>query len=103
MRAQSIIGRMAQNGLYCPFAAHWFSEFRKELLLFDAGRNDDQVDALSLVGQILDKMIPADKSSTPQKKDKVFSTNAATCTVTLDDMWEANEQRATKTGSLRIN
>jgi predicted phage terminase large subunit-like protein len=103
MRAQSIIGRMAQNGLYCPFAAHWFSEFRKELLLFDAGRNDDQVDALSLVGQILDKMIPADKSSTPQKKDKVFSTNAATCTVTLDDMWEANEQRVTKTGSLRIN
>jgi hypothetical protein len=32
MRAQSIIGRMAQNSLYCPFGALWFPEFRRELL-----------------------------------------------------------------------
>jgi cobaltochelatase CobS len=63
MRAQSIIGRMGQKGLYCPFGAPWFSEFRRELLLFDAGKNDDQVDALGLIGQILDKMVGAGKSS----------------------------------------
>jgi len=103
MRAQSIIGRMAQNGLYCPFGAHWFSEFRKELLIFDAGKFDDQVDALSLIGQVLDKMIPAEKSSTTEEKPKVFSTDPGKCTVTLDDLWEANEQRKAYSGILRIN
>ena len=103
MRAQSIIGRMAQNGLYCPFGAHWFSEFRKELLLFDAGRFDDQVDALSLIGQVLDKMIPAEQSTLTESKPKVFSTNPATCTVTLDDLWEMNEQKTTNNRVLRIH
>jgi len=102
MRAQSIIGRMAQNGLYCPFGAHWFTEFRRELLLFDAGRFDDQVDALSLIGQVLDKMIPADKSSTEPKIEKVFSTYPGKCTVTLEDMFEANERRYGKSRNLRI-
>lgn len=103
MRAQSIIGRMAQNGLYCPFGAHWFSEFRKELLLFDAGRFDDQVDALSLIGQVLDKMIPADKSSSTKEVAKVLSTNPSECTVTLEDLFEANEARGNKTSVLRIH
>lgn len=103
MRAQSIIGRMAQRGMYCPFGADWFSEFRKELLLFDAGKFDDQVDALSLIGQVLDKMIPADKSSSTQEPAKVFSTVPGQCTVTLEDMFEANEQRRTTTGILRIH
>lgn len=103
MRAQSIIGRMAQNSLYCPFGADWFPEFRKELLLFDAGKYDDQVDALSLIGQVLDKMIPADKSSVDHGPPKVFSTNPSQCTVTLNDLFEDNEQRKTRTGILRIH
>ena len=104
MRAASIIGRMAQNGLYCPFGADWFAEFRKELLLFDAGRHDDQVDALGLIGQVLDKMIPADQSSTKKEEPKVFSTHAGKCTVTLDDLFEANERRVgSRAAVLRIN
>ena len=55
MRAQSIIGRMAQKGLYCPFGANWFTEFRRELMVFDAGKNNDQVDALGLIGQFWTK------------------------------------------------
>lgn len=102
-RAQSIIGRMAQRGLYCPFGALWFSEFRKELLLFDAGRFDDQVDALGLIGQVLDKMIPADKSSSQKEPSKVLSTDPAQCTVTLQDLFEANEQRSSRGGILRIH
>lgn len=102
-RAQSIIGRMAMKGLYCPFGAPWFSEFRRELLLFDAGKNDDQVDALSLIGQVLDKMIPAEASSADQGEPKVFSTFPDQCTVTLDDLFEANEKRGTKFGNLRIH
>ena len=96
IRAQSIRGRMAMNGLYCPFHALWFSKFKDELLKFPAGKFDDQVDALSLIGQVLDKMVrgraPADTSQQP----KVFSTNPGDCTVTMDDMWAANEKRYEK-------
>lgn len=57
IRAQSIRGRMALNGLYLPRNAPWLAEFRSELLHFFAGKHDDQVDALGLVGQLLDKMV----------------------------------------------
>lgn len=56
VRAQSIRGRMALDGLYVPRSAPWFEQFRAELLTFPTGRHDDQVDALGLVGQLIDKM-----------------------------------------------
>lgn len=56
VRAQSIRGRMALEGLYVPHNATWFPDLRSELLSFPAGKHDDQVDALGLVGQLLDKM-----------------------------------------------
>jgi predicted phage terminase large subunit-like protein len=58
VRAQSIRGRMALDGLYVPAGARWLADFRAELLRFPAGRHDDQVDAIGLVGQLLDKMVP---------------------------------------------
>lgn len=57
IRAQSIRGRAAQEGLYVPAQAKWYAEFRGELLSFPAGKHDDQVDALGLIGQLLDRMI----------------------------------------------
>lgn len=54
IRAQSIRGRMAQLGLYVPSDAPWAADFITELMQFPAGKHDDQVDALSLVGQLLD-------------------------------------------------
>jgi predicted phage terminase large subunit-like protein len=57
VRAQSIRGRMAHDGLYVPVSAPWYPGLRAELLSFPAGKHDDQVDALGLVGQLLDKMI----------------------------------------------
>jgi predicted phage terminase large subunit-like protein len=56
IRAQSIRGRMALDGLYVPEHKSWYPAFRSELLAFDAGKHDDQVDALGLVGQLLDRM-----------------------------------------------
>lgn len=56
IRAQSIRGRMALDGLHVPRNAPWYEGFRSELLTFPTGRHDDQVDALGLVGQLLDKM-----------------------------------------------
>src|SRR5262244_1705935 len=56
VRAQSIRGRMALEGLYVPVQAPWYPAFRAELLSFPAGKHDDQVDALGLIGQLLDQM-----------------------------------------------
>ena len=36
--------------------APWFPNLQNELLAFPNARHDDQVDALGLVGQLLDKM-----------------------------------------------
>ena len=74
-------------------------------MMFDAGKYDDQVDALSLIGQVLDKMIPADEAKLGKEATKVFSTDPGKCTVTLDDLWEANESRigSKKSGILRIH
>ena len=64
VRAQSIRGRMALNGLYVPISAPWYPEFRSELLTFPAGKHDDQVDALGLVGQLLDAMYARERPKT---------------------------------------
>jgi predicted phage terminase large subunit-like protein len=58
VRAQSIRGRMALNGLYVAADARFRADFEAELLSFPAGKHDDIVDALGLIGQLLDLMIP---------------------------------------------
>ena len=74
VRAQSIRGRMALEGLNVPTSAAWYPEFRSELLGFPAGKHDDQVDALGLVGQLLDKMSAgqAPKTPIPPKPDNGY-------------------------------
>ena len=67
VRAQSIRGRMALEGLYVPEHARWFPAFRSELLSFPAAQHDDQVDALGLVGQLLDTMLVGSKPAPPPK------------------------------------
>lgn len=57
IRAQSIRGRMALQGLYLPAGALWRAELEAELMNFPAGKHDDHVDALGLVGQLLDRMV----------------------------------------------
>jgi predicted phage terminase large subunit-like protein len=57
VRAQSIRGRIAMRGLRIPKDAPWRADFESELLRFPAGVHDDQVDALGLVGQLLDQML----------------------------------------------
>lgn len=67
VRAQSIRARMGSLGLYVPDGASWYPAFRSELLSFPAGKHDDQVDALGLVGQLLDKMM-AGRAAKPTEK-----------------------------------
>jgi hypothetical protein len=59
-------GRMAMLGLYVRQGAPWFAELRAELLNFPAGRHDDQVDALGLVSQLLEKINAGQKPKPPE-------------------------------------
>lgn len=68
VRAQSIRGRMANGGIYVPGHSSWYPDLRSELLSFPAGKYDDQVDALGLVGQLLDIMVYGQKPAQEQKK-----------------------------------
>lgn len=65
VRAQSIRGRMAMDGLYIPRDAAWKADLVSEMMSFPVGVHDDQVDALGLVGQLLDKMF----KNPPPKED----------------------------------
>jgi hypothetical protein len=48
---------VASIGLHAPAGAPWFADLRSELLHFPAGKHDDCVDALGLIGQMLEGMI----------------------------------------------
>ena len=60
-RAQAIRGRMAMGKVLLPRRAPWTTDLVNELLRFPAGRNDDMVDSLSLIGRMLDELIPGSK------------------------------------------
>ena len=59
---------MALQSLYVPSAASWVSALRSELLSFPAGKYDDQVDALGLIGQLLDTIMPGQRPPKPEVK-----------------------------------
>ncbi len=65
----------------------WVADFRYELLHFPHGRNDDQVDALSLIGQLLDIMIKGKPKSEPPR---LRGANE----LSMDEIWEHGRTRA---------
>ena len=58
-RARSLQARMRGGGIEFDKDAHWYPDFEEEMLRFPRGRHDDQVDALSWIGLVLDKLIEA--------------------------------------------
>jgi predicted phage terminase large subunit-like protein len=73
-RAQSIRGRMELSGLFVPAAAKWLPDLKAELLAFPTGRHDDQVDALGLLGLLMDKWAPGHLPVRPKSefKDRAY-------------------------------
>ncbi len=71
IRAQSIRGRMAMSGLYYLKGSPWEGDLLSELLSFPAGRHDDQVDALGLIGQMLDDISGGREPAKDQKQPSI--------------------------------
>lgn len=61
IRAQSFRGRVASTGLHIHKDADWKSTLISEMMSFPVGVHDDQVDALGLAGQLLDRMMAGKK------------------------------------------
>jgi hypothetical protein len=59
---------MAMLGLYVPTMAPWYPALRSELLSFPAGKYDDQVDALGLIGQLLDRITAGQRLKKVEEK-----------------------------------
>ena len=72
---------MELDGLYVPTQAHWYPAFLSELLNFSAGKHDDQVDALGLIGQLLDRMSKG--AALPSSDQKIRFMNE----MTMDEVW----------------
>jgi predicted phage terminase large subunit-like protein len=73
VRAQAIRGRMELIGLHVPIKEPWYGALRSELLSFPAGKHDDQVDALGLLGQLLDQVMKGRKAKPPvEPEDKSY-------------------------------
>ena len=66
-RSRAFQARAAMGKVYLPQNAPWVADLLSELTAFPAGKHDDQVDALGLVGRLLDTMIGGRIPSQPQK------------------------------------
>lgn len=66
-RALTIQGRMSAGVVFWPVGANWYQQAKNELLRFDAGKFDDVPDALSLIGRLLNRMVPGMFPPDPEK------------------------------------
>ena len=67
-RARSIQGRWAMRKVYFPRTRpDWLPELEAELLKFPLGANDDQVDALSLIGRMVAGLHPGKVPATSER------------------------------------
>jgi len=90
-RAQAIVGRMSEGMVHFPRDASWSQDMISELMVFPAGKNDDMVDAFSLIGRMLDGMGRPDAT----KKEKEIQFNYQDFKWPLDETF--NEMRETNT------
>ena len=79
-RARSFQARAAMGKVYLPHNAPWVSDVLTEMLNFPVGKHDDAVDALGLIGRMLDTMSagrgPKPEAPRVSKWDQAFRRRA---------------------------
>jgi predicted phage terminase large subunit-like protein len=86
VRAQAIRGRVAMGKVYLPKRAPWAPVLLDEMLRFPAGKADDQVDGLALLGRMLDEMVPGSKPKPAAEEPRGVSG------MTLDELWKLDKR-----------
>jgi predicted phage terminase large subunit-like protein len=71
VRARAIQARVSMGKVFLPKAAPWKEHVLSQLLKFPAGRHDDAVDVLSLIGRGLEMLRPPD-TPRPVPKPPVY-------------------------------
>jgi|TARA_R110000787_G_scaffold106961_1_gene214746 predicted phage terminase large subunit-like protein len=84
-RARSIQARMSMGKVYLPKSAPWLDEFVYELSRFPISGHDDQIDAVSLLGRILDQMSPGLLPAEEQQTHLIPTT--------YGDLWQRGKNR----------
>ncbi len=75
------------QGLYIAQNAPWRADLISECLRFPAGVHDDQVDALGLAGQLLDKMSDGVRPSEPVRPPVARDYRVTDDRVSADAAW----------------
>ena len=67
--------------VYLPLNAPWIADLMHEMTTFPAGAHDDQVDALGLIGRMLDTMVggrvPPPTAKEPDRFARAFQRRQA--------------------------
>jgi predicted phage terminase large subunit-like protein len=87
VRARSFQARLSMGKVYFPSDAPWIDDLVTEMLQFPVGKNDDQVDVLSLFGRMLNDM---SKGMVPEEKAPPKFIQSAT----LNDLWRNQPRQA---------
>lgn len=94
IRAQAIRGYMSAGKVYLPKNAPWLADLVSELLSFPAGRHDDQVDAFSLLGRMLARLMDADVPKRKPEIDWVRQPTLAELTADFDRRMQQESESA---------
>jgi predicted phage terminase large subunit-like protein len=86
-RARSIQARLAMGKVYFPAHAPWVDGLVTEMLQFPAGKNDDQVDVLSMFGRMLNDMARGTVPAEPPKPKMIQN-------ATMNDLWNNQPRRS---------
>ncbi len=83
-RSRSMQARTSMGKVYLPEKAAFINDFTAELLVFPAGKHDDQVDAFGLIGRMLDELI---KGVVPKEELKTKRNDYTRYTGDKGDSW----------------
>lgn len=67
-RCRAFQARAAMGKVYLPHGASWVPDLLAEMTSFPAGKHDDQVDALGLVGRLIDTMVGGRAPAPPKQE-----------------------------------